>query len=140
MPIGKLKPNETWGRKRAKLRRFHISGPPRDIVGMRDMRDIDNYYQRDTIRGLLERDEQKFLGSKDEVPEKEQPLPPELRIPNNQPLKWYARKAMTSARLHYWGDAYWYFIWCIKKANTYSKGVRYEQSALANLKSWRGTL
>ena len=137
MPEGKLKPNETWGRKRARHRRYIVSGPPRDIVGLYDDKQIDNYYQRITIRELKERDSFKFLGTKDERPPEELPLPLlEQKIPNNQPLMFYHRRGTNAARLHQWGLAYWYFIWAAKKSKTHTQRKRYEEAAWSNLKTW----
>lgn len=134
-----LKPGKTWDRKRAKKKRFITSGPPRDIVGERDMRSIDNPYQRDNIRDLERRDKEKSFGVNKETNEEELPVPPEIVIPNNQPLHWYSGMGMEKAHLHQFGQAFRYFLAAAQKAKTNRERVRYQQSAESNLKTWRTT-
>ncbi len=132
-----LKPGKTWDRKRAKKKRFITSGPPRDIVGERDMLSIDNPYQRDSIRDLERRDREKSFGVNKEEIEEELSIPPEMVIPNNQPLLWYASMGMDKARLHKFGQAFHYFLIAARKAKTNREKDRYQQSAESNLKAWR---
>lgn len=131
-------PGETWKKKHAVPVKFHLSGPPRDIVGLRDMRHIDNRYQRQHILELRERDNFKFLGTKDEEPQPEQfPEKPDKPIPTNQKMVWYEMKAVDHVQARMPGIAYWYLQEGIKKARTVRDRRRLEQWAQSVLQTWR---
>ncbi len=138
--MSSLKPGDTWPRKHAKRKKFIQSGPPRDIVGLRDLRQIGNPYQRDVIEELEKRDNYRSLGSKTERHNPELPFPEEIPIPNNQKMMWYVSTGMEFASLHQFGKAYWYFTVAAYKARLkgrMSTEVRYLQSAASNLNEWR---
>lgn len=138
MPQGKLKPNETWGRKRAKHRRYVMSGPPRDIMGVLEREDIANLYQMEELEGIEEGHREKFLGSKEhKIPDSVIP-PLNGRIVPRRPALWYAGRAANAAKQKDFAYAYHLFIAAANvKKNTISQMRRWLESADSNLKHYQ---
>ena len=130
---------EVWRRKHVRKVRYVASGPPRDIVGIRDMRAIDNPYQRRMIEQLQQRDAMKFVAGHevDATPEHEGKLPEPIEIPRNQRLDYYLIRAFEAARSALHGHAYWYFMEAVAKSKSPHDMRRYTECAEANLKEWR---
>ena len=130
---------ETWRRKHVRKVRYVTSGPPRDIVGIRDMRAIDNPYQRIMIKRLQQRDATKLIAGHevDAIPESEGKLPAPIEIPRNQKLDYYLIRGFEAAKSALHDHAYWYFSEAAKKSKTVRDARRYTECAEANLKEWR---
>jgi len=134
---GVLKPGKTWGLKHVTAPRYHISGPPQDIVGIHDDRYIDNPYQRRLINDLKKRDEFKFIGSKDYEYVDEDQYPDEPAMPNNQRSEWYEQKGKDANLQYDNGSAYWFYLVAAKKAKTYMRRRQLDAVAASHLKTWR---
>lgn len=136
--MGRLKPGEIWEIKHVVAPKFHLSGPPRDIVGIYDNRYIDNPYQLKHIKELEERDRRKFIGDKNFEYKDESQFPPKPDMPNNQRASWYERKAQEAHLRHENGDAYWYYEEAANKTkNSYTSKRRLREAARSHLKVWR---
>lgn len=132
-----LQPGKTWGKKHVKKKRFVVSGPPRDMVGLKDHYFLDSVWQKRHIRELEERDLFRSLNARKEFADKDLPVPDEVDIPNNQPRQWYAGQGMDFARREIFNRAFWFFVVAANKARNLNERDRYLQSADANLQSWR---
>lgn len=130
---------QVWRRQHPRRVRYVTSGPPRDLVGLRDMRQVENPYQRRMIRELEERDAKKFAAghAADFNYVVEERFPEDINVPRNQKLDYYLRKGFEAAKNDLFGHAYYYFMEAMKKAKTASEAHRYNESALSNLKEWR---
>ncbi len=138
MAQGKLKPNQTWGRKTAKHRRYVTSGPPRDIVGIRDQENIHNPYQRKELEQIEGQHQEKFLGSKDhKIPDSIIP-PLNGRIVPRRSALWYAGRAANAAKQRDFAYAYHLFLAASNvKKNTIAQARRWMASADSNLKHYQ---
>lgn len=136
--MASLKPGKIWEIKHVIAPKFHVSGPPRDIVGIYDKRYIDNPYQLKTIERLEERDAKKAFGDKNFVYKVDDMFPEKPTMPNNQKAAWYERKAQDAYAIHDSGAAYWFYLVASEKVKgDYMRKRRLAQAADSHLKVWR---
>lgn len=133
-------PRFTWYKQHVHPKRYITSGPPRDLVGLRDMGAIENPYQRREIMERRRVDDRKFAAGHevDSAPERQYPDPqPPETMPNNQGIEYYINKGFEAARNEMHGHAYYYFTEAVNKAKTLREKARWGEAAQANLKAWR---
>jgi hypothetical protein len=136
----RLAPNQTWGRKHFTHKKYVLSGPPRDIVGIRDdaSPELSNPFQRDKIRSLAARDRRKLLAGHDAEVDRSTALPPEIDILTRRTVEYYARQAREHAHAKLWGEAYWYWMAASQGRRLRpSESARYVECASSCLREWR---
>lgn len=135
-------PKFTWYKQHVHPKKYVTSGQPRDLVGLNDMRSIENPYQRQQIMERRRHDDAKFLAGHevDNKPERQYPDPqPPETMPKNQGIEYYINKGFEAAKNEMHGHAYYYFTEAVNKAKTPREKMRWNEAAQANLKEWRRT-